>query len=67
MNQPEKAIEALLKGEAAEPSDHAIPYARATIFARLGRRDEAIAAATMALQIRQDFPEAIQLIRSLSR
>jgi len=67
MNQPEKAIEALLKGGIAEPSDYAIPYARATILARLGRRDEAIAAATKALQIRKDFPEAIQLIHTLSR
>ncbi len=67
MNQPQKAIEALLKGEAAEPSDYAIPYARATILARLGRREEAIGAVTRALQIRRDFTEAIELIRTLSR
>jgi tetratricopeptide (TPR) repeat protein len=67
MNQPQQAIEALLKGEAADPSDAAIPYARATILARLDRRAEAIAAAGRALQIRRDFPEAIQLIQSLSR
>lgn len=66
-NQPQEAITALLKGEAADPSDASIPYALATILARLGRREEAAAAATRALQIRQDFPEAIQLIRSLSR
>jgi len=67
MNRPQDAISALLKGETAEPSDPAIPYARATIHARLGQRDEALQAATRALQIRQDFPEAIQLIRALSR
>jgi tetratricopeptide (TPR) repeat protein len=67
MNQPQQAIEALLKGETADPTDAAIPYARATIHARLGQRDAAIAAASRALQLRRDFPEAIQLIQSLSR
>jgi len=67
MNRPQQAIEALRRGEAAEPTDYAIPYARATIHARLGQRDEAIAAATRALQSRPDFPEAIQLIRSLGQ
>jgi len=67
MNQPQDAVEALLKGESADPSDPAIPYARATILARFGRTQEARAAATRALQLRQDFPEAIQLIQALSR
>lgn len=67
LNQPAEAIDALLKGESADPADSAIPYARATIHARLGQRDEALAAATRALQIRRDFPEAMQLIQSLSR
>jgi tetratricopeptide (TPR) repeat protein len=67
MNRTQEAIMALHNGEAADPSDASIPYARATIHARLGQRNEAIQAATSALQIRQDFPEAIQLIRSLSR
>jgi tetratricopeptide (TPR) repeat protein len=67
MNQPQQAIEALLRGEAADPTDAAIPYARATIHARLGQREQAIAAASRALQIRRDFPEAIQLIQSLAR
>jgi tetratricopeptide (TPR) repeat protein len=67
LQQPQEAITCLLKGEAADPADSAIPYARATILARFGRREEAIAAATRALQLRQDFPEAIDLIRSLGR
>lgn len=66
-NQPAEAIAALLKGEAAEPSDPAIPYARATIHARLGQTSEARAAATRALQIRPDFQEAAQLLQSLER
>ena len=67
MNQPQEAVGALLKGETADPSDSAIPYARATILARHGQKQAAIEAATRALQIRPDFPEAIQLIGSLSR
>ncbi len=67
LNQPQEAVAALLKGEAADASDSAIPYARATILARLGQRDAAIAAATRALQLQADFPEARQLIQSLSR
>lgn len=67
LNQPQEAIAALLRGEAADHSDSGIPYALATIYARLDRREEALGAVTRALQIRQDFPEAIQLLRSLSR
>lgn len=67
MNQPQEAIAALVSGERAAPSDASIPYARATIHARLGQRDLAIQAVTQALQLRQDFPEAIQLLRALSR
>jgi tetratricopeptide (TPR) repeat protein len=67
LDQPQEAVAALLQGESADPSDPAIPYARATILARHNQREAAIEAATRALQIRQDFPEAIQLLRSLSR
>ncbi len=66
-NQPQEAIDALRRGEAADPNDASIPYARATIHARLGQKQEAQAAAIQALQIRQDYPEAIQLIRALGR
>jgi Flp pilus assembly protein TadD len=67
MNQPQRAVEALRRGEAAGPSDYAIPYARATIHARLGQRGEAVEAATRALQLNPDFPEAAQLLRSLGK
>jgi tetratricopeptide (TPR) repeat protein len=67
MNQSQQAIQALRNGESADPSDASIPYARATIHARLGQRDEALAAAARALQIRRDFPEALQLMQALSR
>jgi tetratricopeptide (TPR) repeat protein len=67
MGQPQEAVAALRQGEAADPNDSAIPYARATIHARLGQKQEAMEAAALALQIRRDFPEAMQLIQSLSR
>ncbi len=67
MGQQQEAITALLQGEAADPNDSAIPCARATIHARLGQRNEALAAATLALQLRSDFTEAMQLIQALSR
>jgi tetratricopeptide (TPR) repeat protein len=65
-NQPQAAIAALRQGEAADPNDSAIPYARATIHARLGQKNEALAAAALALKLRPDFPEARQLIQALS-
>jgi predicted Zn-dependent protease len=67
MKQPQDAIAALLQAESADPADAAMPYARATILIRLGRQDEAIAATKRALQLRPDFPEAFQLLQSLSR
>lgn len=67
LNQPQEAVRALLTGETADPADAAIPYARATILARHGQKQQALAAATRALQLRQDFPEALQLIQALSR
>lgn len=66
-NQPREAIAALLMGETADPTDSAIPYARATIHARLGQKNEALAAADRALKLRPDFQEARQLIQALSR
>jgi predicted CXXCH cytochrome family protein len=67
MNQPNEAVAALLRAESADPADAGIPYARATILARIGRRDEAVSATNRALQLRRDFPEAFQLLQSLSR
>jgi tetratricopeptide (TPR) repeat protein len=66
-NQTAHAITALRKGEAADPADSAIPYARATIHARLGQKQEALQAAALALQIRPDFQEARNLLQALAR
>ena len=66
-NQPREAIAALLTGETADPSDASIPYARATIHARLGEKRQAAEAAARALQLRPDFQEARQLLEALSR
>jgi Flp pilus assembly protein TadD len=54
-----------MKGEQADPTDAGIPYARATILAQLGRKEDAIAATQRALQIRPDHAEARQLMGML--
>ena len=47
--QSDAALEALLRAETVAPDDPQIPYARATVLARLGRKPEARAAAQRAL------------------
>jgi tetratricopeptide (TPR) repeat protein len=59
------AIEALLAAEAADPHDPAIPYARATIQAQLGRFDEARQAARRALELDPQFTDAAKLLSQL--
>ena len=64
--EPQVAINSLLRGEKAAPSDTRIPYARATILARLGRNDEARSAARRALELQPEFNDARTLLRSLN-
>jgi len=63
---PVGAIAALLAAESANPLDPMIPYARATIHARLGQNEQARQAARRALEINPRFAEANQLLRQLS-
>ena len=42
---------ALVRAESADPSDPSVPYARATVLARLGKLDEARSAARRALEL----------------
>lgn len=65
--QTSEAIAALKQGEAAEPGDPSIPYARATIHAQLGQKAEALAAAEQAIRIDPGFAEAQRLKMMLSR
>jgi len=67
LNDPEGAMTALLRGETANPADPAIPYARATILARLGRGQEAMQAVEKTLLIQRDHPEALQMKMMLMR
>jgi Flp pilus assembly protein TadD len=62
----EQALQSLLRAESLDGSAPQIPYARATILARLGRIEEARAAARRAVEIRPDYSEAGVLLRSLS-
>ena len=59
------ALQALDAAAAADPRDAQIPYARATILARLGRMEEARAAAKAALGLNPRFTEASDLLQSL--
>ena len=62
---PTGAIEALLAAESIDPRDPRIPYARATIQARLGQREQARQAARRALELNPQFAEAATLLRQL--
>ena len=66
-NDTAGAIDALLKGEAANPRDPALPYARATILIRLGKNDEALAAAQQALVLDPQNRDVQQLLRMLMK
>lgn len=61
------AVDALVRAESLESNAAQIPYARATVLARLGRLDEAKAAARRALEIQPSYREAAELLRSLPR
>ncbi len=63
--ETEQAIKSLVRAESADPHDAGIPYARATILARLERYAEARAAANRALELRPAFNEASTLLRIL--
>jgi tetratricopeptide (TPR) repeat protein len=59
------ALEALLRAETAAPDDPRIPYARATVLARLGNVTEARTAARRALALQPNFPAAAELLQRL--
>ena len=61
------AIEALLRAESLDANTPEIPYARATILARMGRTDEARHAAQRAVELNADFQAARQLLEGLGR
>jgi len=61
------ALDALVRAESLDARSAQIPYARATILARLGRTDEARAAARRALELQSSFREAAELLQVLGR
>jgi tetratricopeptide (TPR) repeat protein len=66
LSQPERGLEALGRAEAIQSRDPRIPYARATILARLNRNAEARRAAARALELAPDYAEARQLMQQLA-
>jgi len=65
-NQPDLALDSLSRAETAQPEDPQIPYARATILARLQRTTEALKSVRRALELAPHYEEAQQLERTLS-
>jgi tetratricopeptide (TPR) repeat protein len=61
------SLESLTRAESLDSRSPQIPYARATVLARLGRVSEARAAAARALELRPRYAEAVQLLRALER
>ncbi|HWQ91636.1 MAG TPA: tetratricopeptide repeat protein, partial [Clostridia bacterium] len=61
----DEAVDTLLRAEALDGVSAQIPYARATILARLGRVREARAAAQRALELQPGYPEALGLLAAL--
>jgi predicted CXXCH cytochrome family protein len=63
----ESALESLSRAETIDTTSAQIPYARATILARLGRAEEARAAARRALQIQPSYSDAAGLLQTLAK
>jgi tetratricopeptide (TPR) repeat protein len=59
------ALDALARAETLASNDPQIPYARATILARIGRQEEARTAASRALSLAPGFQSAQELLQSL--
>lgn len=66
LSEPQRALDALLRAESLNRASPRIPYARATILARMGRIHEARAAAARALQVNPGYGDAAALLRRLS-
>lgn len=63
----DQALNALMRAESLDARSPQIPYARATILARLGGTEEAKAAARRALELQPSFREATELLQGLAR
>jgi len=63
----DSALESLSRAESLDSTSAQIPFARATILARLGRVEQARAAASRALELQPGYPEVQALLDSLSR
>jgi len=61
----DEALAALTEAAKAAPTDPGIPYAKATIFARLGRRADALNEVSRTLMLAPSMREAIELRQTL--
>ena len=67
LGETDAAIRALREAEIADPRDPRIPFARATIHARLRQVAEARESAKRALTIQPDYRDAQQLLQALGQ
>ena len=67
LGETDAAIQSLRSGETADSRDPRIPFARATIHARLRQIAEARKAVQRALAIQPDYQDARQLLQQLGR
>lgn len=65
LNQLDAALRSLARAESLDGRSAQIPFARATILARMGRIEEARNAARRAVEIQPGHSEAIALLREL--
>lgn len=63
----DRSVEALVRAQLCDSNSPRAPYALATVLARLGRIQEARAAALRALELQPTFIEASELLRALQR
>lgn len=67
MHDVNGALEALGRGEAANPTDPSLPYVRAFILYNVGRKDEARSAVERALQLQPNSEDAQHLYMMIMR
>jgi tetratricopeptide (TPR) repeat protein len=63
----DQALNALMRAESLDARSPQIPYARATVLARLGGTEEAKSAARRALELQPSYREAVELLQALGR
>jgi tetratricopeptide (TPR) repeat protein len=65
LGRGDDAVNTIARAESIDPTNPELPYARATILYRLGRRPEAREAAQRALQINPNYTPAAEFLQTV--